>query len=145
MHRYSRHLYPAALALLGIILCFSAGQSLLGGGYFISVPGAGGLLYASNLFGIGMTALGRVVIGIVLIRMAVSYAKGQIETLNTVPARIGRLLAILGLFAGALFFAWRMYVLRQGPAASSFFSSGLETSGSVLFLQALRWSREPAF
>ncbi len=71
-----------------------------------------------------MTALGRVVIGIVLIRMAVSYAKGQIETLNTVPARIGRLLAILGLFAGVLFFAWRMYVLRQGPAASIFLLFG---------------------
>lgn len=56
--------------------------------------------------------------------MALSHAKGQLPIPNTMPVQIGRSLAILGLFAGVAFFAWRFYIQRQGPQASIFLFFG---------------------
>lgn len=62
---YTSRLYATALAFLGVFLIFSSGQFILGGGYFTSVPGAGGLLHVLNLFSIVMAPVGRLVIGVV--------------------------------------------------------------------------------
>lgn len=117
-------LYATALALLGVTLVFSVLQLMYRGVFITTVPGAGSILHILQWLGLLVAPVGRLVIGVVLILIAFHHLKGRLPIPATSAARIGKTLAIIGLFAWLVFISWTLYIIRQGPQASIFLRFG---------------------
>ena len=120
MQTSSSKLYASALAVLGVLVLWSVAQIFVRGSFLLHVPGAGVGLHVMHWFGLVASPLGRLVIGVMLLAIAVQYFRGRLIVPVSRVAAAGKVFAAIGLFAGIAFFAWQIFVHSQGPQASIF-------------------------